>query len=45
MTFTDEELELVRFLCLDNYDADRLDDLDYKLLNIADKIEKYLGIE
>jgi hypothetical protein len=32
-------------LLLASYDADRLSDWDYLLLNIADQIEKELGIE
>ena len=45
MTFSNDELHLIYDLCLSAYDPDRLDDFDYTLLNIADLIEKELGIE
>ena len=45
MNLTDSELITINALCLNAYEADRLDDTDYHLLNISDKIEKYLGIE
>lgn len=45
MNFTPTDLIIIRDLCLANYKDDVLDDLDYALLNIADRIEKELGIE
>ena len=45
MNLTDDELKTINALCLYAYEPDRLDDFDYKLLNISDKIEKYLGVE
>ena len=45
MNFTDDELMILNALCLYAYDPERLDEHDYKLLHISDKIEKYLGIE
>ena len=45
MIFSNDDLNLIHDLCLAVYDSDRLDDFDYALLNIADRIEKELGIE
>ena len=45
MNFGRNDLLLIRDLCLSNYKDDVLDDFDYALLNIADRIEKELGIE
>ena len=45
MNWSYHDLMLVRDLCLAVYKDDILDDYDYMLLNIADKIEKELGIE
>lgn len=45
MIFFDDELIAIRDLCLSAYKDDILDDYDYMLLNIADRIEKELGIE
>ena len=43
--FNNDELLIIRDLCLSAYKDDVLDDFDYALLNIADKIEKKLGVE
>lgn len=45
MNFSPTDLLIIRDLCLSNYKDDVLDDFDYALLNIADRIEKELGIE
>jgi hypothetical protein len=45
MNFGRDDLMIIRDLCLSNYKDDVLDDFDYALLNIADRIEKELGIE
>ena len=45
MNFSNDELLIIRDLCLAAYKDDVLDDFDYALLNIADRIEKELGIE
>jgi len=45
MNFSPNDLLIIRDLCLSNYHDDVLDDFDYALLNIADRIEKELGIE
>jgi hypothetical protein len=45
MNFSPTDLLIIHDLCLSNYKDDVLDDLDYALLNIADRIEKELGIE
>ena len=45
MIFSNDDLIIIRDLCLSNYKDDVLDDFDYALLNIADRIEKELGIE
>ena len=45
MNFPPNDLIIIRDLCLANYKDDVLDDFDYALLNIADRIEKELGIE
>jgi len=45
MNFSPNDLLIIRDLCLSNYKDDALDDFDYSLLNIADRIEKELGIE
>jgi len=44
MNFSPNDLLIIRDLCLSNYKDDALDDFDYSLLNIADRIEKELGI-
>lgn len=45
MMFSNDELLIIRDLCLCTYNDERLNDYDYVLLNIADRIEKKLGIE
>jgi len=45
MNFSPNDLLIIRDLCLSNYKDDVLDDFDYALLNIADRIENELGIE
>ena len=45
MNFPPNDLTLIHDLCLAVYDPDRLDEFDYALLNIADRIGKELGIE
>lgn len=45
MNFPPHDLMIIHDLCLSVYDPDRLDDLDFALLNIADRIERELGIE
>lgn len=45
MNFPPNDLIIIRDLCLANYKDDVLDDFDYSLLNIADRIERELGIE
>jgi len=45
MNFPPNDLTLIHDLCLAVYDPDRLDEFDYALLNIADRIEKELGIQ
>lgn len=44
MNFPPNDLTIIRDLCLAAYKEDVLDDYDYALLNIADRIEKELGI-
>lgn len=45
MNFSPDELLIIRDICLCTYNDERLNDYDYNLLNIADRIEKELGIE
>ena len=45
MNFSPDDLLIIRDLCLAVYKDDILDDYDYMILNIADRIEKELGIE
>jgi hypothetical protein len=45
MNFSPTDLFIIHDLCLSNYKDDVLDDFDYALLNIADRIENELGIE
>jgi hypothetical protein len=45
MNFSPNDLLIIRDLCLSNYKDDVLDEFDYALLNIADRIERELGIE
>ena len=45
ISFTHEEWEAVRHELLMAYDPETLDDYDYMLLNIIDRIEKNLGVE
>lgn len=45
MNFPPNDLLIIRDLCLSNYNDELLSDFDYALLNIADRIEKELGIE
>lgn len=45
MIFSNDDLIIIRDLCLSNYNDEKLSDFDYALLNIADLIEKELGIE
>ena len=45
MNFPPSDLMIIRDLCLSNYNDEKLSDFDYALLNIADRLEKELGIE
>jgi len=45
MDFSSGTLLIIRDLCLSNYDGDRMNDYDYELLYLADRIERELGIE
>ena len=45
VNFTHDELESIRHELIMAYDPEKLDDYDYMLLNIIDRIEKELGIE
>jgi hypothetical protein len=44
MNFPPNDLLIIRDLCLSNYNDERLSDFDYALLDIADRIERELGI-
>lgn len=45
LTLTHDEAEKLVDLLLASYNDDRLNDWDYLILNIADRIEKQLGAE
>jgi hypothetical protein len=45
MNFTRDELGYIANGLLDTYNDDRLNDYDYAILNIIDRIEKELGVE
>ena len=45
MNFSPLDLLTIRNLCLSNYNDEKLSDFDYALLNIADRIERELGIK
>jgi hypothetical protein len=45
MNWPPNDLFLVRDSLLDCYDPERMNDHDYAILNIIDRIEKELGVE
>lgn len=45
MDFTRDEWACIANGLLDVYDANRLNEYDYIILNIVDRIEKELGVE
>jgi hypothetical protein len=45
LSFTRQECDAIRSVMLREYDAETLDEYDYLILNIIDKIEKELGVE